>query len=133
MNVYHESSHVLRDIAMRVKNGSPVSSLGRTGAGKTTTLKSVMRLVKAKRGEILDRLPNGRGKLGISLASEGRGLFPGVTVMDHLRLGYTGYEDTRSSESLHEEVFDLFLRLAEQRAQKVTIMSGGEQQMLAIA
>jgi branched-chain amino acid transport system ATP-binding protein len=139
VNAYYESSHVLHDIAMRVEEGSLVTLVGRNGAGKTTTLKSVMGLVETEgairfRGEeISDRPPNGRGKLGISLIPEGRGLFPGLTVMEHLRLGYIGHEHTRSSESLYEEVFDLFPRLAERRAQEATTMSGGEQQMLAIA
>jgi branched-chain amino acid transport system ATP-binding protein len=139
VNAYYESSHVLHDVTMRVEEGSLVTLVGRNGAGKTTTLKSVMGLVETEgairfRGtEISDRPPNGRGKLGISLIPEGRGLFPGLTVMEHLRLGYIGHEHTRSSDSLYEEVFDLFPRLAERRAQEATTMSGGEQQMLAIA
>jgi len=139
VNAYYESSHVLHDVTLRVEEGDLVTLAGRNGAGKTTTLRSIMGLVETDGdvsfgGEDISGLPpNERGQRGISLIPEHRGLFPGLTVKEHLRLGYIGHDTEKPIATLYDDVYELFPRLEERREQIATTMSGGEQQMLAIA
>lgn len=128
---------VLHDLSLRLAPGQVLGLLGRNGAGKTTTLKSIMGLVKPRGGSI--RL-DGREltalraheipRLGIAYVPQGRGLFPALTVADNLRMGLL--VRGHSAETL-AWVLDLFPVLKERLGQRAGTLSGGEQQILAMA
>jgi len=130
---------VLHGVSLRVGDGEITAVLGPNGAGKTTLLKTVMGLIKPKKGEILfggkriDSLrPDQVVSAGVSLALAEKELFPMMTVMENLLLGaFTKRARQKLDENL-EVVFELFPRLKERKNQKAGTMSGGEQQMLAI-
>jgi len=130
----------LRGISLRVEAGERVALIGANGAGKTTLLNAVSGLKKPHRGRILwlgeriDHLgPDEIGRLGLIQVPEGRKLFARMSVMENLEMGaYSPRARGRRPESL-DQVFALFPRLAERRGQVAGTMSGGEQQMLAVA
>ena len=130
----------IRDITFNVEQGSMVTLIGANGAGKTTTLKTLSGLRPVRAGRILfdgkdissvpahDRVP-----LGITQAPEGRGVFPGMTVLENLEMGAYTRKDRKATAKVDlERIFGLFPRLEERIAQPAGTMSGGEQQMLAI-
>ena len=129
----YDQAAVVRDLDLEVAPSEVVALLGANGAGKTTTLRAVSGLVHPLQGSIrfqgrdLDRVqPSGRAKLGIAHVPENRGLFFGLTVAEHLRLGYRG-------ERLDADVaFRYFPALANLRDRRCGLLSGGEQQMLAV-
>ncbi len=131
---------VLWDVSLDVERGEIVSLLGSNGAGKTTLLRTISGLLRPFKGKILlkgediTQLPSHkRVELGLSLVPEGRQLFPMMTVMENLEMGaYTPGAKEKMSDSL-EWVFTLFPVLKERKNQLAGTMSGGEQQMLAIA
>ena len=131
---------VLFGVSFEAPSNSVVSILGPNGAGKTTTLLTVMGVVKPWSGVVelegvdVTRLPPHRKvELGISLVPEGRRLFPEMTVEENLLMGaYTKRARDKMHDSL-ELVYTIFPRLRERRRQKAGTMSGGEQQMLAVA
>lgn len=131
---------VLFGVSFEAPSGSVVSILGPNGAGKTTTLLTVMGVVKPWDGVVeLEGVdvtwlpPHRKVELGISLVPEGRRLFPEMTVEENLLMGaYTKRARDKIHDSL-ELVYTLFPRLKERRKQKAGTMSGGEQQMLAVA
>jgi branched-chain amino acid transport system ATP-binding protein len=138
LHTYYGESHVLQGIDLFVAPGQCVAVLGRNGAGKTTTLRSVLGLTPARRGRVvfngidITRLPTHRiVKLGIAFVPEDRGIFPTVTVEEHLALAY-GASKHRPRRKPIEHVFEIFPRLAERRRSLGGQLSGGEQQMLAI-
>lgn len=140
INSYYGSSHVLHDISLTVEEGSFVTLIGRNGAGKTTTLKSIMGMVKPRTGTISFEDENITGlepyqisKRGISIVPEERGLFSELTVLENLKLGYLGHDIDRDPDEARELVYKYFPRLKEREKQRAGQMSGGEQQMLAIA
>jgi branched-chain amino acid transport system ATP-binding protein len=117
-----------------------VTLLGANGAGKTTTLRAVMGLVRPKEGQItldgkslLGKKPYEIVRLGLSMAPEGRRIFPDLTVMENLLLGAYARTDTAGISRDLEFVFSLFPRLKERQNQRGGTLSGGEQQMLAVA
>jgi len=130
----------LQDVSLRVDEGEIVTLIGANGAGKTTTLRAISGLVKAASGTIrfagndLARLaPDAIVRAGIGHSPEGRRVFPRMTVRENLELGaYTRSAKGEIASDL-ERVLDIFPRLRERYAQKAGTMSGGEQQMLAIA
>jgi branched-chain amino acid transport system ATP-binding protein len=130
----YDRAPVVRDLTLTVGRGEVVSLLGANGAGKTTTLRVVSGIVKpfsgtiAFDGENLATVsPSARARRGIAHVPEGRGLFFGLTVAEHFRLGHRG-------ERLDEEVaYDYFPLLRELRRRRAGLLSGGEQQMLAVA
>ena len=132
-------SLVLQDISLSVNEGEIVCLLGANGAGKTTITRAVSGLLPPWSGEVRFAGANiaavaahKRVELGICLSPEGRQVFPNFTVHENLLLGsYSKTARQRRAEKF-EEVYSLFPRLAERRAQKAGLMSGGEQQMLAI-
>lgn len=140
LNTRYGSIHALKGISMSVKQGEIVSLIGSNGAGKSTLLASITGLVPAASGSILFegaeivRLSQSAiVKKGIILCPEGREVFPRLTVEENLRLGaYTRKEKTEIKASF-EEAYTLFPRLAERQKQLAGTLSGGEQQMLAIA
>jgi len=128
---------VVREISLRVRSGQVVCLLGRNGAGKTTILKAIMGLVRPLHGSIrldgqeLTHLPADRiPQLGIGYVPQGRRLFPGLTVEENLRLGLLV---RRGDDQLLERVLTLFPALKERLRQRAGSLSGGEQQMVAIA
>jgi branched-chain amino acid transport system ATP-binding protein len=130
----------LRGINFTVKEGELVTIIGANGAGKSTILRAVMGLVKCRKGEIFFKgenitlsPPHHRARLGISLVPEGRKIFPDLTVAENLIMGAYVQEDRKAIPSRMEEAFGLFPVLKERQNQVGKTLSGGEQQMLAIA
>ncbi len=130
----------LRGISFTVKEGELVTIIGANGAGKSTILRAVMGLVKCRKGEIFFKgenitlsPPHQRARLGISLVPEGRKIFPDLTVVENLIMGAYVQEDRKAIPSRMEEAFGLFPVLKERQNQVGKTLSGGEQQMLAIA
>jgi len=130
----------LRGISFRVDQGELVTIIGANGAGKSTTLRAVMGLVKCRRGRIFfdgrnitSEPAHVRARLGISLVPEGRRIFPDLTVTENLRMGAFIQDDHQAIQSAMEEAFSLFPVLKERQRQVGKTLSGGEQQMLAIA
>ncbi len=143
-NVYvsYGNIEVLHGINIEVKEGEIVTIIGANGAGKSTTLKSVAGLVgKRKNSEIIfngENITNMAAEKivakGISLSPEGRRIFPDMTVMENLEMGaYIRNKDKAGMEKSMKFVFEMFPRLDERRKQSGKTLSGGEQQMLAIA
>jgi len=140
MEVSYGEFLALRGINFTVKEGELVTIIGANGAGKSTILRAVMGLVKCRKGEILFKgenitqsPPHHRARLGISLVPEGRKIFPDLTVAENLMMGAYVQEDRKVIPSRMEEAFVLFPVLKERQNQVGKTLSGGEQQMLAIA
>jgi branched-chain amino acid transport system ATP-binding protein len=138
INTHYGQSHVLFDVSLSVGSDEIVALVGRNGAGKTTTLRSIMCLTPATSGtitmngeEIQGSQPHSVRQRGISWVPEGRRVFGDLTVEENLRLAANTGTGDRQAE--FEEIYDRFPRLDERRTQKSGTMSGGEQQMLAIA
>jgi branched-chain amino acid transport system ATP-binding protein len=130
----------LRGVSFTVQEGELVTIIGANGAGKSTILKSVMGLVKGKRGKIRFRgenitamAPHDRACMGISLVPEGRRVFGDLTVRENLLMGAYVQKDQKALDAAMDEAFRLFPVLRERRRQVGKTLSGGEQQMLAIA
>ncbi|MFL6105808.1 MAG: ABC transporter ATP-binding protein [Marmoricola sp.] len=131
----------IRDICFEVEEGTVTTLIGANGAGKTTTLKTISGLRKVRAGtvrfdgkDITHLPPYERVLMGISQSPEGRGCFPGMTVLENLDMGAYVRKDRKSAayQADLDRVFDLFPRLKEREKQAAGSMSGGEQQMLAI-
>jgi branched-chain amino acid transport system ATP-binding protein len=140
ISVHYGRIQALNGVSINVEAGEIVSLIGANGAGKTTTMRAIsgIRPLSAGRisfdGEDITRLrADLRVVRGICQAPEGRGVFPGMTVLENLDMGAYARKDRKNLTSDYERVFDLFPRLAERRKQTGGTMSGGEQQMLAIA
>jgi branched-chain amino acid transport system ATP-binding protein len=129
----------VRGVSLEVAEGEIVALIGSNGAGKTTTLRAIGGLLRPRRGRVeLDGAPvTGLGPAqivarGVAHVPEGRQLFPTLTVVENLELGARTPESRRRRRETLEQVFMLFPRLAERRAQTAGSLSGGEQQMCAI-
>ena len=140
LHVFYGGIHALQGISISVPDGKVVTLLGANGAGKTTTLRAVMGLVRPKEGQImldgkslLGKRPYEIVRMGLSMAPEGRKIFPDLTVMENLLLGAYARTDTARISRDLEFVFSLFPRLKERQNQRGGTLSGGEQQMLAVA
>jgi branched-chain amino acid transport system ATP-binding protein len=140
LNAWYGSSHVLQDISIEVGKGEIVCLIGRNGAGKTTTLKSVMGLLDKTRGsvtfkgqELLGQPAHTRFALGLAYVPEERRIVQGLTVRENLRLGLVASPHKKQETARIKEIAEIFPRLAERLDQEAVTMSGGEQQMLAIA
>ncbi len=141
VHTYYGNIHALKGISLSVNEGEIATLIGSNGAGKSTTLRTISGLLRPREGQIVfngRRIDNVEAhhivKLGLSQAPEGRRIFPRLTVLENLEMGaYT--RDTRDGEFQADldRVFGLFPRLKERVAQKGGTLSGGEQQMLAIA
>ena len=131
----------LEDASLDLAPGACVGIVGRNGAGKSSLLKAIAGVVKVARGEIVwdgesltRRSAHARVKRGISLVPEGRRIFPGLTVLENLEVGFTPRRHRQDAwASSLARVFEMFPRLNERRAQLGWSLSGGEQQMLAIS
>jgi branched-chain amino acid transport system ATP-binding protein len=141
LHTFYGKSHILHGVTLHVRPGEVVGLLGRNGVGKSTTLKTIMGLVRATEGSIrLDGTPitglppHKLARLGIGYVPEDRRIFRLLTVMENLRTGLDreGVSDEKK-QALLDKVFNYFPVLGERRNQAGGTLSGGEQQMLAIA
>jgi len=139
IHTYYGEAHILQGVSVSVAEGEVVTLIGRNGAGKTTTLKSIMGIARPRRGRVrlggedLTHLPtHGIAQRGLAWVPEERRVLPNLTVRDNLRLGYLGGR-VADAAPLLEEVFTYFPRLRERIDHRGRFLSGGEQQMLAIA
>jgi branched-chain amino acid transport system ATP-binding protein len=140
IHTYYGQSHILQGVSLQVEKGEIVLLSGRNGAGKTTTIRSIMGLVPPKSGEIhfLGEKITGVpvhlvSQKGISLVPEGRKIIPGLSVFENLKLATLKNRDKGKVGELFEQIPQIFPRLKERWTQEGTSLSGGEQQMLAIA
>ena len=140
LRVHYGKIEAIKGISVIVNQGEIVTLIGANGAGKTTTLKTISGLRKVSSGSILfdgediSKVPaHERVDLGISQAPEGRGIFPGMSVLENLEMGKFNRKDRKKEmkEDL-DRVYHLFPRLKERTSQAGGTLSGGEQQMLAI-
>jgi branched-chain amino acid transport system ATP-binding protein len=136
LQAWYGESHILHGVGFEVREGEVVTLLGRNGAGKTTTLKSIMGMVPRRKGSVrlagqeLIALPSNRiARLGIALCPEERGIFASLNVRENLMLP----PELRPGGLSVERIFALFPNLKERLSSQGTKLSGGEQQMLAIA
>ncbi len=133
---YYDKAEILRGVSIRVREGEVTTILGPNGAGKTTLIKSICGLVKTKGkifflGKDISNLKtHDRIRMGIAVCPEGRRIFPNMTVKDNL---FMGSVFNKNFDERLEFIFNLFPRLKERLNQKAGTLSGGEQQMLAIA
>lgn len=140
LNAWYGASHVLQDIGLEVNKGEIVCLIGRNGAGKTTTLKSIIGLLDKTRGsvsfkgkEVLGQPAHLRFALGLAYVPEERRIVQGLTVRENLRLGLVASPGKKEEARRISQIAEIFPRLAERLDQEAVTMSGGEQQMLAIA
>jgi branched-chain amino acid transport system ATP-binding protein len=140
LHAWYGPAHVLQGVDLDVRRGEIVCLIGRNGAGKTTTLRTVMGLVDRRVGrvvfdghDLLSRPAHIRNGLGLGYVPEERRIVPGMTVRENLRLGLLAASVRRPERMVIAEVAEIFPRLAERLDQTAVTMSGGEQQMLAIA
>ena len=140
LNAWYDRSHVVQNVSFEVKAGEIVTLMGRNGAGKTTTLRALMGLVAKRSGsmvfdgnELLEQPAHTRFHAGLAYVPEERRIVPGLTVRENLQLGITASKNRHEMGRMIDEIAETFPRLKERLDQDGTSMSGGEQQMLAIA
>jgi branched-chain amino acid transport system ATP-binding protein len=140
LQTYYGKIHALRGISLSVQKGQIVTLLGANGAGKSTTLKTISGLVRSAAGkitflgkDITTAPPHDIVRMGLIHAPEGRRIFKGLSVQENLDLGgFTNAQDKAGKERRLQYIFELFPILFERRRQDSALLSGGEQQMLAI-
>lgn len=139
LNTYYGHIHALQGVNLQVAQGEVVALIGSNGAGKTTTLSSIMNMARHD-GTItfLDKNISNMDTAaivsgGIALSPEGREVFPGLTVEENLKIGARVCKNKKQVTENYNYVYDLFPRLQERKRQVAGTLSGGEQQMLAIA
>ena len=139
LHVAYGGIQAVRSITFHVGEGETVALIGANGAGKTSTLKAISRVIDAVGGDVhfcgekISRIaPHDVIRKGIALVPEGRGVFPRLTVSENLRMGAFVRDDKADIEKDLEMVYGYFPRLREREAQLAGTLSGGEQQMLAI-
>ena len=140
ISLYYGKAIALDDVSIDISDGSVVTMIGANGAGKSTVLRAISGLAPIKCGEIwfsgkrIDGLsPTQIVKMGIIHVPEGRRLFPGLSVINNLELGASLRKDKPGIKKDMDEIFEHFPRLKERRNQSAGTLSGGEQQMVAIA
>ncbi|MGH3501033.1 MAG: ABC transporter ATP-binding protein [Nocardioidaceae bacterium] len=141
VHAFYGLAHILHGVSLDVRRGELVALLGRNGAGKTTTLRSIMALARVGEGRIQfeEKSLNGRSteeiaRLGIGYVPEDRRMFPGLTVEENLRLAVLGARlGRRRLNEQYARVWDLFPDLRQHGARDAARLSGGQQQMVAIA
>jgi branched-chain amino acid transport system ATP-binding protein len=137
VNAHYGASHILQGVSMKVEEGEVVALLGRNGVGKTTTIRSIMGLVPSTGGEVSFKgtsihaePPYKRARRGIGLVPQGRGIYPNLSVREQLLLPPGS---KKSGGWTIGEIYELFPRLEERERNSGNQLSGGEQQMLALA
>jgi len=140
LNAWYDHSHVLQGLSFEVRRGEIVTLMGRNGAGKTTTLRTIMGLLEKCSGQVtfdgqdLLGLPShARFHHGLAYVPEERRIVPGLTVLENLQLGLLASPRRGEMDAMLDEIAQTFPRLKERLHQDGTSLSGGEQQMLAIA
>ena len=140
INVYYGVIQALKGISLEVNEGEIVALIGANGAGKSTTMQSIMGLIHPRSGEIyyngvrIDKMPTHQiVKMGMTEVPEGRHIFQELTVIENIMLGAYTVKDREQKKNDLEKVFNLFPRLLERKNQIAGTLSGGEQQMLAIS
>jgi len=140
IHTYYGEAHILQGVSVSVGKGEVVTLIGRNGAGKTTTLRSIMGITPPRRGRVrlggddVTGLPtHAIARRGIAWIPEERRVLPNLTVLENLRLGLLGAGRGNGTADVIEEVLTYFPRLRERIDQRGRFLSGGEQQMLAIA
>jgi branched-chain amino acid transport system ATP-binding protein len=140
LNAWYGASHILQGIDLEVRRGEIVCLIGRNGAGKTTTLRTIMGLLDRSAGrvlfedqDLLARPAHVRHALGLAYVPEERRIVQGLSVRDNLCLGLLASPHRRREREMIARMAAIFPRLAERLDQMAVTMSGGEQQMLAIA
>jgi len=133
------ATEVIHDLSLRIEEGTITTLLGANGAGKTTTLRALCKMIRTRgsirfAGEAIDQLATEDiVRRGVAHVPDGRGTFGSLTTEENLRLGGYTRRDRRAAAADQERMYDYFPRLRERRQQQAGTMSGGEQQMLAIA
>ncbi|UQD70462.1 ABC transporter ATP-binding protein [Bradyrhizobium japonicum] len=140
LHAWYGASHILHGISLHVKEGEVVALVGRNGAGKTTTLRAMMGLMPKATGrvrfadkELLPLRAHQRFHLGLAYVPEDRRIVPGLSVRENLRLGLVAAGSEIEERAAIDEIAETFPRLKERLDQEGVTLSGGEQQMLAIA
>lgn len=140
LNAWYGASHVLHGVSFSVEPGEIVALVGRNGAGKTTTIRTVMGLMQRASGdvafdgrEIMPLAAHERFRIGLAYVPEERRIVPGLTVRENLKLGLLASDSNINERAAIDEIAEIFPRLKERLNQQGSTMSGGEQQMLAIA
>jgi len=140
LNAWYGTSHILQGISLNVRKGELVCLIGRNGAGKTTTVKSIAGLISKANGsvkfdgdELLGSPAHARFAKGLAYVPEERRIVPGLTVRENIRLGLLASPLRKRESEVIDEIAETFPRLKERLDQMAITMSGGEQQMLAIA
>lgn len=137
INTYYGKSHILHDVSFEAGNDEVVALLGRNGVGKTTTMKSIIGLAPPRAGTIRfqgdvisGKSPSNIANRGIGYVPQNRGMFPELTVEENLEMGLG---TASRNDEIVEEIFERFPRVGERLNQKAGTLSGGEQQMVAMA
>ncbi len=140
INTYYGLSHILHGVSLTIGEGEAVAFLGRNGAGKTTTLKTIMGLLQPQEGKILmneedltEAQAHTVAQCGISLIPEDRQIFPNLTVFENLKISRLPVDEAKNLDAHLDWIFSLFPQLKERINNKGSQLSGGEQQMLAMA
>jgi branched-chain amino acid transport system ATP-binding protein len=140
LHVHYGGIHALRGISLNIEDGKIISLVGANGAGKSTTLKAIMSLIQKTSGSVIydgKDITNEKTKNivkgGVILSPEGRSVFPDLTVDENIALGAYTRKDKAEIAKDRQWVFELFPRLEERKWQAAGTLSGGEQQMLAVA
>ena len=140
LNAWYDRSHVVQDLTFHVQPGEVVTLMGRNGAGKTTTLRTIMGLLEKCTGkvsfdqnEMLGKPAHTRFHAGLAYVPEDRRIVAGLSVRENLQLGLIASSVRAQTSAMIEEIALTFPRLKERLTQEATSLSGGEQQMLAIA
>lgn len=143
LNVYYGESHILRDVDLTVPQGQMVCLIGRNGVGKTTLLKTILGLLSPRQGDViyqgrslLGLSPDKRARLGIGYVPQGREVIPRLTVKENLLIGLAAdpnHQGNLSTQTVPEEIFELFPVLKTMLTRMGGDLSGGQQQQLAIA
>jgi branched-chain amino acid transport system ATP-binding protein len=139
LNLFYGDAQALEDVSLEVEQGATVAIVGANGAGKSSLIRTIAGIERARAGRIIfkgvdiTRLPSHRiCNLGIGQVAEGRQVFPSLTVEENLEMGALLPRARARSRSARDEVYAMFPKLAERRDQLAGTLSGGEQQMLAI-
>ena len=140
LNAWYDHSHVIQGLSFEVNRGEIVTLMGRNGAGKTSTLRTIMGLLEKCKGQVsfdgqdlLSLPPHARYHLGLAYVPEERRIVAGLTVLENLQLGLLASAKRGEMNAMVDEIAQTFPRLKERLQQDGTSLSGGEQQMLAIA
>jgi branched-chain amino acid transport system ATP-binding protein len=142
LHTYYGTSHIIQGIELSVKDGEVVGVFGRNGVGKSTLLKTIAGWIKPAKGDITfnggridGHTPDRIARRGIGLVPEDRRIFPGLTVEENLTLGFLQVpgRSIADNRTALNRIYERFPRLHERRDQNGTTLSGGEQQMLAMA